>query len=190
VSDASLTTFAGDIRLVGLGGAGEVSLDGMVTPGTPLAPITLQRSSLWTESANGAAPGRILIRGGQLTVTESSVTSVNYEQADAPPVEIAASGDLTVSASNVTSETDRSGRGADVILAGENVTVEHKSLVGTTTAGDGRGGDIRLTASGAARVLAAPEDNLDFTTVFSETYGNGNAGDLRLSGETVIVAAP
>jgi large exoprotein involved in heme utilization and adhesion len=145
---------------------------------------------LSTESADGAPPGRILIRGGQLTLRESSVASANYEQADASAVELAATGDLTVSASNITSETGWSGRGADVILMAENVTVEHASDVKSVAWGDGRGGDIRLTASGAARVLAAPEDGFDFTAVFSETYGAGTAGDLRLRGDAVIVSAP
>jgi filamentous hemagglutinin family protein len=187
VSDASLTTSAGEIRLVGVGGAGEVSLGGMPTAGTPLAPISLQRTSLWSESASGAAPGRIVIRGGHLTVSESSITSVNYEQVDALPVELAASGDLTVSASNMTSYAVGSGRGADIALTGDNVTVEHDSQVGSRTFDDGRGGDVTLSARNAARVLAAAGDP-GYTNVYSWAFGSGDGGNIRLAGDMVNVS--
>ena len=192
VSDASLHTIAGDIRIVGVGGTGEASLGGNVAPGTALAPVALARSTLSTQSAPGLenapglTPGRILIRGGQLTVTESSLASTNNEQADAPPIELAASGDLTLRASNITSSTGSSGRGADIALSGENVTVDHNSQVGSLTWGDGRGGDVALGARNAVRVVAAPEDP-NYTNVYSEAHGAGAAGDIRASGDTVTV---
>jgi filamentous hemagglutinin family protein len=186
VSDASLTTLAGELRLVGVAGTGEASLVGEVAAGTTAAPITVQRSSLWTESANGAAPGRILIRGGHLTLADSSITSVSYEQADAPPVELAASGDLTVSATTVTSYAVRSGRGAGIALTGDNVTVQRNSQVGSRTFDDGRGGDVTITARNTARVLAAAEDP-DYTNIYSWAFGSGNGGNLQVTGDTVMV---
>lgn len=186
MSDASLKTFAGDIRLVGAGSAGEVSLAGNVITGAALAPIGLQRSALSTESANGVPPGRILIRGGQLRVSGSTLASTNNEQADAPPLELAAGVDLTVSASSITSETGWSGGSANIALSGDNVTVDRNSQVGSITWGDGRGGDINLTARGAARVVAAAADP-GYTNVYSWAFGNGDGGHLRLSGDTVTV---
>ena len=186
VSDASIKTVAGDIRLVGVGGAGEVSIAGEVTAGATLAPISIQRSELSTESSGEMAPGRILIRGGQLTVSESSITSTNNEQVDAPRVELSATGDLTVSASNITSQTGWSGRGADTSLSGENVTIEHNSQVGMITWGTGRGGDLSVTARNAARVVAAQADP-DYTNVFSSALGSGDGGDIRLTGDRVTV---
>ncbi len=188
VSDATLRTVAGDIRLVAMGGAGEVPVDatGASLAGMPLAPILIERSTIATDSGTGTAPGRIVIRGGQLTVTESNLASTNNEQVDAPPVELAAGGDLTVSATNITGETGGSGRGADLVLTGENVTVEHNSQVGSITWGDGRGGDIQLAASNAVRVLAAAEDP-NYTNVYSWAFGNGDGGDLRLNGDAVTV---
>ena len=186
VSEASIRTLAGDIRLVGVGGAGEVSLAGEVTAGTTLAPISIQRTELSTESANGFAPGRILIRGGRITVDDSSVTSINYEQVDAPPVELTASGDLTVSATTMTSHTVGSGRGADTVLTGANVTVDHNSQVRSIAWGQGRGGDVTLTARNDARVMAAAEDPY-YTNVYSEAHDAGAGGNLLVTGDTVTV---
>jgi filamentous hemagglutinin family protein len=186
LSDASLRTTAGDMRIVGVGGAGEVSVAGDVSPGTALAPAFIQRSALATESSNGAPPGRILIHGGQLTLLGSSLDSTNNSPADAPPVALAASDGLTVSASSITSGTGWSGRGADIVLSGENVTVDHNSQVGSLTWGDGRGGDVTLTARNAARIVAAAGDP-NFTNVYSWAFWNGAGGDIRLSGDTVTV---
>jgi len=76
MTDASVRTVAGDIRLVAMGRAGEIPLDAAAAslPGIPLAPILIARSSLTTESVPRAAPGRIVIRGGQIRVVDSTIS--------------------------------------------------------------------------------------------------------------------
>jgi len=188
LSDATLRTLAGDIRVVAMGGAGTVPLNAtaVMLTGTTLAPVSIERSTLATESGAGAAPGRIVIRGGQITLLDSNITSTNRDAVDAPPIELAASGDLTVSASDVFSTAEVSGRGAALALSGQNVTIDRNAQVWADTWTDGPGGAIGIAATANVQVNAAQED-LNYTNVYTFAYGNGPAGSIRLTGDTVTV---
>ena len=186
LADASVRTAAGDVRLVAMGGAGEVPINatGSSLAGVALAPITVERSALATESGSGNPPGRIVIRGGQVTVLESAITSINREAPGAPPVEISGTGAVTVSASQLASTTEGAGRGADLTVHGENVTIDRATQISADTFGDGRGGDILLAARQAVLVNGM-QDDPDFINIFSMTYAGGASGDIHLTGDTV-----
>jgi filamentous hemagglutinin family protein len=188
VTDANIGTVAGDLRLVATGGAGEVPLDatGSSLKGATLASVTIERSSLNTSGGNETAPGRILIRGGQITVTESTLSSANHSNAVASPIELAASGDLGLSSSHVASSTYGIGRGADLSMSGSNIRIAHNSQVSSMTTGAGHGGDVVLNATNALNVEAAQQD-AGYTNIYSDTFGAGRGGDVRLSGDSVTV---
>lgn len=186
--DATLRTVAGDIRLVAMGGAGEVPVNatGASLAGMTLAPITVERSTLETTSGTAAAPGRLVIRGGQITVLDSNLSSTNHGPVAAPPVELAASGDLTISASRITSSTDGAGRGADLAFNGKNITLDRDTQVVSDTSGSAPGGDIALTAANAFRLIAEP-DVPTFTTALAQSSGTGSAGGINVSADTVLI---
>ena len=132
VSGAFVGTIAGDLRVVGTAGAGEVSLAGAPSPGMALAPVTIDRSTLAAESAPPAvAPGRIVLRGGALTLVDSTVVSVNDSSAAAPPVELIGSGNVVFSGGQLLGIAQDLGRGADLIVRGNDVTVDRAAAVQT-----------------------------------------------------------
>jgi len=195
VSGALLGTASGDLRIVATAGAGEVSLAGTPTPGTALAPVTIQRSNLVAASAFDAAsgtvtpPGRIVIRGGELVIAASLVQSGNLSAAAAPPLEVSAAGTLQVSSSVVESNAQDAGRGADIVLAGENVTIERATNVASWSSWTGGAGDIDIGARGGLRILATPADAPGYSRVLNLAYGPGPGGATRLGGDTVTVEA-
>jgi filamentous hemagglutinin family protein len=213
VSDASLRTVTGGIGLIAMGGAGEVSIDA-TSPSlaAPLAPIAITRSSIATESGGGA-PGRILIRGGQLALVDSSITSTNHGGADAPPVEMSATSDLDLKGTRVASESHAAGAGADLRMNAARMSLSQTTEVRSETFSAGRGGDLMLNAVDSIRLVSTASDayyselisrsrgdgpagaivaaadsiRLQSSNVYSQTLGSGNAAPIRLEGRSVDV---
>ena len=191
VRSALLRTRAADIRLESVTtGEGGVSATAAAA-GTAYGNVTINASQVRAINAGTAAPGRIVIRGGELLVTgDTIVRSQNGGAADAAPVELTASGNLHLSTGRVFANTEGAGRGADVRLAGDNVTIERTSSVQSWSASipgtSGRAGDIDVSARRALSVVSTFAD-AGYTTFYNVAFGPGSGGATRLSGDTVAV---
>jgi len=186
---ALLRTRAADLRLAAVS-AGELPLDATAAPstGSAMGDVGVSFSQVRTVSSGELPPGRLVIRGGQLTIADSVVRATNGSPADAPPVELLASGDLRFSGGQFLANAQGAGRGADLVARGENVTIDRAALVQAWSTTSGAVGDIDFEARNALRVVAAPDDP-DYTAVNNAVFADGSGGATRLSGDTVTVDA-
>jgi filamentous hemagglutinin family protein len=189
VNGAFLRTRAADLRLASVA-SGELPIDAASAPSTDskLGDVNIAASQLRTLSSGAEVPGRLVIRGGQLTIADSIVRSTNAAPADAPPVELVASDDLRFSGGQLLASTQGAGRGADLVARGENVTIDRAALAQSWSVASGTAGDVDFGASDALRIVAAPEDPA-YTAVYNASFADGAGGATRLSGDKVSVEA-
>jgi filamentous hemagglutinin family protein len=192
----------GDLRIASAAGAGEFALDSGLTPSAGLAHGTITVSGgaqLNAESvaSMALAPGRIVIRGGQIAIAGASITSVNSQAADARPIEITSTGvsDGTINGAGfiargatIVSRSNAGGRGADVVIDAPAMQFDQYTRVQTIAGSTGRGGDLRFTAEGPLTVLAQPADP-NYTAITSFALAGGRGGDIVLRGDRVVVDA-
>ncbi len=186
MTGALVYTTSADARVVAAQGAGEVSLAGIPGAGLAGAAISVSGGGVVAESLQAAAPGRIVIRGGALTLTDASVVSNNSSASAAPPVEMLADGDMRFSGGQLLSIAQGTGRGADIVARGENVRIDTAAWVQSTTLGAGRAGDVDLSARSRLSVIELASDP-DRTVVAAQTEADGDGGDLRLAGDVVQI---
>jgi filamentous hemagglutinin family protein len=192
----------GDLRIASASGAGEFALDTSLTPtpGMTQGTITVSGGAqLNAESVTSPAlaPGRIVIRGGQIAIAGASITSVNSQAADARPIEITSTGvsDGTINGAGfvargatIVSRSNAGGRGADVVINAPAMQFDQFTRVQTIAGSTGRGGDLRFTAAGTLTVLAQQADP-NFTAITSFALAGGRGGDVTLRGDRVVVDA-
>jgi filamentous hemagglutinin family protein len=188
VTGAYLQTYGGDLRLAAAGSAGEIAVDAAATPsaGMRFADVRLTGAEIRSHSSGALAPGRLVIRGGQIVAEGSTIRSRNESAADAAPMSLIASGDLVLTGADMFTETHGVGRGADVLASGANVRVNGATFAGAWTTGTGQAGDFELRAQGALRIETAPYDP-GFTTLLTLADGPGRGGALRLTGDAVAI---
>ena len=90
------------------------------------------------------------------------------------------------SVSNIIGWAVGAGRGAALNLSGANVTTNQGSNVITESYGSGAAGAINLSATGAVEVNSTPFDRA-FTNVATTAFSDGDAGPIRISGDTVTI---
>ncbi len=199
---ARLRSRGGDLRIGSAAGAGEFGLDAALTPTQGMAQGTITASlgaQLIAESvvSPSLAPGRIVIRGGQIALVSATISSVNSRATDARPIEITSTGvsDGTINGAGfiargalVISRSNGAGRGADVVINAPAMQFDQYTRVQTIAASSGRGGDLRFTAEGPLTVLAQEADP-GFTTITSFALAGGRGGDIVLRGDRVTVDA-
>jgi filamentous hemagglutinin family protein len=184
---ALLRTRAADSRLAAVA-TGEIPVEAAAAPaaGSALGKVNVASSQVRTLSSGASAPGRLVIRGGQLTIADSIVRSTNGSPADAPPLELHASGDLVFSGGQLLANAQGTGRGADIVARGENVTFDRLALVQAWSTTSGPAGDIDFAARNALRLYTSFDDP-GWMVVNNVAFAGGNGGATRLSGDTVTV---
>ena len=185
---AFLRTRAADLRLAAVT-AGEIPVDAAAPPaaGTMMGDVNVAFSQVRTLSSGTRAPGRLVIRGGQLAIADSVVFSNNLSGAAAGPVELIGTGNVDFSGGQLLAFAQGAGRGADLVVRGENVTIGRSALVQASTAfSTGRAGDIDIDARGTLRVAADPIEGT-YPTIGAATEGPADGGAVRLRGDVVSV---
>jgi filamentous hemagglutinin family protein len=128
ITNATLSATAGKVRIVSAAGAGDVSLqDGarVATPPAKFGPVSLTNTNITvSDSSGGTTRGGIRIKGGAVTIEESSkLIARNLANANYPTVAI---------------------RGEDVALKG--------SQLGSAAVGSGVGGAVKVKANRSVTV--------------------------------------
>ena len=193
-STARLRARGGDLRVASVGGAGELALDSTLQPGAGTAMGTVLISSgaqLIAESVTtpALAPGRIIIRGGQVAIAGATVSSTNTRTTDAAPIEITATGTGFISRGGlIISRANGAGRGADIQISGTAVQFDQFARTQTVAASTGRGGDVRVTADTQLNIVAVEADP-NYTSLYSFALAAGRGGNISLVGDTVNIDA-
>ena len=86
---------------------------------------------------------------------------------------------ISIYNASINSQTSTNGAGGTVSLSAPNIDLTDSSLFATTSVGGGSGGDILINASGQVLLWG--------TSLNAFTWGDGNAGNITIVGDTVNV---
>src|SRR5207342_3535053 len=117
-----------------------------------LGTVAIDSTGIFAISQGTAAPGRLVIRGGELVLTDSLIEVANTGTTGAPALELTGTGNLKLLSSNVLGHADGAGRGPDVRLSAGNVTVNQNGSVESWSASAARAGDLAIDAIGRVTI--------------------------------------
>ncbi len=195
MTGGNLSAPGGRINLVSVASPGEVLLPSLqFGPNVngdsfgALGSISLSQGAILNVSSNvdpitGAVTsgsGVVVIRGGQLTIDQSSIVANNLADSDGtnPGIDIQVSQDVTLTnGASITSSTSGTGRGGDVQITAGSLNVDgFGTVISTQTLGDGNGGDI----VGNLGNLSLTNGAMISSTNFS--FGVGQGGNVTIQG--------
>jgi filamentous hemagglutinin family protein len=175
IRDGRLTAEKGEINLVSVGSAGEavmsangVDIDAFSQGGV----VRLQGSVIRATDLIAKEPGAgsISIRGGELVVEDSEITTNTHEDVRGY-IDIDAKQDITLLASTISHET---GDSPHINLsAGGDILLRDGSSIFSTSASSADSGDINITAQNLKVTSQS-----DITTT---THSSGIAGDISIN---------
>ncbi|CAK0766945.1 Filamentous hemagglutinin N-terminal domain-containing protein [Gammaproteobacteria bacterium] len=180
-NNSILKAIAGTVRIVAVGARDrDVSISGAV----PITHGILRiNSSIIDSSGNGA--GRLILRGGEMTITRSNLFVDNTGARDARDGQginlRTGNSSLTIDKSRITANSFRSGKAGGVAVVSQgDMAIVHGGMIASLTHGAGQAGAVTVTSKGN---LSIDNKNSDEETgILSEAYlGNGNAGMVSVT---------
>ena len=196
VQPARLSAPGGQINIASVASPGEILLSNLQSAPningqsfTAMGNISLVEGAILDVSANAA--GTVRIRGGQLIITEATISADTGNTNGAQTaVDIQLTGDLSIANDfnpAITARTTGSGDTGQVSIVSSNMTVSTNAptlitLIDTHTEGTGKGGDVSIT-TGNLLVTGSP----DSTFIDSGFYGPGHGGDVTFNTQNVQI---
>ncbi|MEM6485332.1 MAG: filamentous hemagglutinin N-terminal domain-containing protein [Pseudomonadota bacterium] len=184
-----LETPSGRVSLVALGSPGELAVatgggvdDASLNSFTALADVDISNTNgnLARIRSNGASPGSIYIRGNSFMLDGLVASIANELDTDDAQINIAARERIAIGTrspdSFLASAVLGGAEGADVRLAAPNVTIAETAVVTAfvDSSAQGNGGNVAVAV-----------DQLSVAgNLSTATNGNGDAGDISISGYT------
>lgn len=193
---ATLTAPSGRIQVGSFASAGEASIDGLNGVFSSLGHIQISSSTLSAADVDGVnGGGTVLLRGGDINInnfslidtsgTETFDANGNFLSTSGGSVVIRG-GQLVIDNSTITSNTfgDTNAGAIDLSLT-QGIQISNGSSIGTIASADfgfglGQGGGVRL---------AAPQVNIDGSSVQTTTFGEGPAGNVSVQAATLALTA-
>src|SRR5260221_1834512 len=193
LNGATLHAKAGQINLASVRSAGEVGIGAgslTATGVTSYGNISLANANVNTWGGNdpslpGPTSGPIYIRGGKLTMNQSTVSTAVSDVAAGAGIAIVLSGDFSMTGGALETTSTGSGNSGAISLQAASVTASGAALIDTSaisgTAG-GRAGAITIAATGDVTIGGGSQ-------VTSVTYASsGQGGDTNITARNLTVA--
>jgi len=160
LTGGKLDALSGQINLTSVASAGEVSASDLLpTLSTTMGMISLSQET--TLNVSGNTSGTVRIRGGQLEISDATLTADTVDTTSAPiAIDIKVAGDLSI--------TDT--RGVPAIVA---------RTTGTGDAGEVRIQSDNFMATTSKQSLFSPADS-HFAFIDTHTSGSGKSGNVTL----------
>jgi len=190
----SLLASGGSLNLISVGTAsqGDVPLD-MSEPPPDLANRfeafgAIELSHRAGLSTRGNSGGRIVIRGGQLTVDQSSISSSNTGNIDSSGdgIDIAVTGTLQLTnGSSVISAASREGNGGDITVTANEIGIAEGASIATSGSGSGRAGNVQVRAATSVTIRDVGDGRA--TGIFSFAGFDSQAGVVAVMGDSLAM---
>jgi large exoprotein involved in heme utilization and adhesion len=168
-------------------GAGSLTATGVTAYGD----ISLANANLNTwgggidPTVPGPTSGPIYIRGGRLTMNQSTLSTSLTGPGTGANIDIALSGDLSMTGGALQTTSTGTGNAGTITLQAANVTTSNAALIDTSAisgSAGGRAGAITIAASGDVSIAGG-------TQVTSVTYAlSGQGGDTNITARNLTVA--
>jgi filamentous hemagglutinin family protein len=143
-SSPTISARSGTVTLTSIAGAGQSWIsDGAVNAARQGA-IRLSNNARIETSGEGS--GTVRIRGGTLTLEQSTVVANNTGERNSSGGIDLQSASLTIDNSRVSSEAQGSGRGGNVTVQAGAILVRNGAAIQTRTVGTGDGGAVAISA--------------------------------------------
>ncbi|WAN69777.1 filamentous hemagglutinin N-terminal domain-containing protein [Moorena producens JHB] len=160
--------------------------------------LSLEGGSLITANVLGSGQGGdVSITTGELMVSDGAVVSTStIGEGDG--------GNLTVDASSTvqligTSADGRRlssllalssgiGKGGDISITTGELILSDGAVVSTSTIGEGDGGNLTVDASSTVQLIGISADGELRSSLFTDTFGTGKAGELKITTGQLIVS--
>nr|VFJ43256.1 MAG: filamentous hemagglutinin family N-terminal domain-containing protein [Candidatus Kentron sp. DK] len=184
----TLTAEDGHIDIVSLGEAGLVSLgaDGLtVSDSTALGTVNI--ADMTYLGVSGPDVGRISIKADNLYLSGASfLDATNSGTGVNGGIDLDVRNELHLSdASYVLGRTVDSGNAPEVNVQARSLALEGGSQLGTLSSGSGAGGRVDINVDG--RLLISGYNGVTPSSVYANTQGAGNAGDINIQAGTVTI---
>lgn len=214
-NNAQLSVGGGSVDLVSVAGPGEVGLSAggpTLAPSVARGTILLQNGSLvgTVSLAPGLPPGRVVIRGGDLTLVDSQVRSDTAASVPAPSIEVDVTREVRLERASIASEGFGSGAAAAVVVNAVRVALAGGSDISSSVdnGAPAATGDVMVRAVESLRMssgsaigsvstgpggagdvsIAAPLIELDGSQIVTVALGTGPSGSISLSANRVVLS--
>ena len=130
--------------------------------------------------------GRIFIRGGRV-VMENGTLDARTRIGNSQGIDVAATESFSLSGGSATTVTIGAGNAGSIRIQAPEATFSNGALVDSSCdpgCSTGKGGTIAINTTGTLSILGTASPSLP-TGVVSNTFGNGDAGALSLTGDTI-----
>ncbi len=146
---------------------------------------------LYTSTSGGGNAGNLTITTGRLTVRDGSqVWAVTSGTGSGGRLSVTASDVVELIGvansqpnigSSLSSQTFGDGNAGDLTIATGRLSVQGGGFVSARTIGSGAGGRLSVTASDVVELIGTTANGQYASGLYSETNGDGNAGDLTIA---------
>jgi filamentous hemagglutinin family protein len=155
-------------------------------------------SGLFTSSSGSGNAGNLRIDTGRLLVRDGAAVSATTTRGSGKggSLQITATDSVEVIgtsadgrfASGLLAQTSQgSGDAGNLRIDTGRLLVRDRTRVSTTTRGSGKGGSLQITATDSIELMGSSADGQLVTGLLTESYGSGDAGDLRIDTGRLLV---
>lgn len=180
---AEIAARGGAIQLIGAGCQGEININSpelLCSENSETGAINLSKADIYTDSVN--ASGAVIIKGGRILLSETSVSSSNLGNSDGADVavDMEAGSQLDISnGSTVYSYAGASGSSGEIIIKAQDLNLTDTSSIASTCFGSGDGGGLSIEANSFA------VNNGSY--LYSSSTGTGKGSDISVIVDTLNI---
>jgi filamentous hemagglutinin family protein len=174
----SISATGGTVTLTSIAGVGQSRIaDGAVDADRQ---GTIRVRDQARIAASGNPGGKVRVRGGILTIDNSTVAADSTGELNgAGGIDLRA-GILSVSnGGTVSTDTSSSGHGGTITIGGDQVALRRGGVVRSNTRGSGRAGTVSIRTDNLT-IFSETDRTGNFTGISSATSGSGNAGTVNI----------
>ncbi|HEY7554473.1 MAG TPA: filamentous hemagglutinin N-terminal domain-containing protein, partial [Candidatus Binatia bacterium] len=176
---ATLFAPSGRVQIASVASGGEVTISDLnVSALSQLGKIDISGSfiNVSGDFSGDGAGGTVVIRGGQLFVDSSTITSETIGNLDGAStgvdIQMVDRVEFT-NGTSITTATSGTGRGGNIEVKAASLSMGSGGTILSQTFGDGQGGNVSLTTDGAAEISGS--------SISSASFGTGLPGDISVN---------
>ncbi len=205
IGSSSLNAPGGKIALASVASPGEVVADTFASAPnvngesfTTMGNIVLSEGATLNVSGDadgGDAAGTVIIRGGQLMMTNATISAdTGNSDGAATAVSMQLTGDLTIETNldvpTISARSLGAGNAGEVQIESENMTVMATSpdplnVIATVASGTGKAGNVSLTTHGNLEFRGDPDGFAFF--IDSGTASEGSGGNINIKADSFLM---
>jgi len=180
---AEIAARGGVIQLIGAGCQGEISINApelLYTENSEVSVINISNADIYTDSVN--ASGTVIIKGGRILLSKTSVSSANLGNLDGADtaVDMEAGSQLDISnGSKVYSLAAASGNSGAIIIKAQDLNLTDTSSIVSTCFGSGDGGGVSIEANSFAVNTGS--------YLYASSAGTGKGSDISVIADTLNI---